>query len=47
MSKRVFVVGVGMTPFLKPSEKNPDYPALAKVAIQRALNDAQCDYNLV
>ena len=47
MSKRVFVVGVGMTPFLKPSENNPDYPALAKVAIQRALTDAHCDYSRV
>lgn len=47
MSKRVFVVGVGMTPFLKPSPNNPDYPQLAKVAITRALNDAACDYNRV
>ena len=44
MSKRVFVVGVGMTPFLKPSASNPDYPELARVAITRALNDANCDY---
>ena len=36
-----------MTPFLKPSENNPDYPALAKVAIQRALTDAHCDYSRV
>lgn len=47
MSKRVFVVGVGMTPFLKPSASNPDYPELAKVAINRALNDAGCNYNQI
>ena len=33
-----------MTPFLKPSASNPDYPELARVAITRALNDANCDY---
>jgi sterol carrier protein 2 len=34
-----------MTPFLKPSSDNPDYPELAKTAINRALNDAHCSYN--
>jgi sterol carrier protein 2 len=47
MSKRVFVVGVGMTPFLKPSDNNPDYPEMAKVAIDRALTDAGCSYKEV
>jgi len=37
-------VGVGMTPFLKPSDFNPDYPEMAKVAINRALTDAACNY---
>lgn len=28
---RVFVIGVGMTKFLKPGrEENPDYPLMAK-----------------
>lgn len=44
MEKRVFVVGVGMTKFLKPSDSNPDYPDLAKQAIQRALRDAGIKY---
>lgn len=47
MSKKVYVVGVGMTPFLKPSDNNPDYPEMAKVAINRALSDASCNYNQV
>jgi hypothetical protein len=47
MSKRVFVVGVGMTPFLKPSNKNPDYPEMARVAITRALADANVSYDRV
>lgn len=47
MPKRVFIVGVGMTPFMKPSSNNPDYPELAKTAITRALNDAGCNYSLV
>jgi hypothetical protein len=33
MSNKVYVVGVGMTKFLKPSENNPDYPEMAKVAV--------------
>ena len=44
MSKKVFIVGVGMTRFMKPSPDNPDYPDLAKVAINRALTDAGCNY---
>ena len=47
MSKRVFVVGVGMTPFMKPREDNPDYPDLAKLAINRALKDAGVNYKQV
>jgi len=47
MSRKVYIVGVGMTPFLKPSDSNPDYPEMAKVAITRALTDASCNYNLV
>lgn len=47
MSKKVFVVGVGMTAFLKPSASNPDYPELAKIAINRALSDAGVNFKQV
>jgi len=47
MSKKVYVVGVGMTKFLKPSDNNPDYPEMAKVAITRALVDAGCNYDIL
>ena len=47
MSKKVFVVGVGMTKFLKPSSDNPDYPEMAKTAINRALMDAGMDYKKI
>jgi len=47
MDKRVFIVGVGMTKFLKPSDNNPDYPDLAKVAVQRALRDAGLPYSKI
>jgi hypothetical protein len=36
-----------MTPFLKPSNKNPDYPEMARVAITRALADANVSYDRV
>jgi len=36
-----------MTAFIKPSENNPDYPQMAKVAINRALADAGCNYKEV
>jgi len=47
MSRKVYVVGVGMTKFLKPSPNNPDYPELAKVAINRALVDAGVNFKQV
>ena len=47
MSNKVYVVGVGMTKFLKPSSDNPDYPELAKIAINRALMDAGMDYKKI
>lgn len=46
MSKKVYVVGVGMTKFLKPNDDNPDYPEMAKTAITRALADAGCHYDI-
>jgi acetyl-CoA acetyltransferase len=47
MSKKVYVVGVGMTKFLKPSSDNPDYPELAKTAINRALMDSGVNFKQV
>ena len=43
---RVFVVGIGMTPFTKPKKdvaEGPHYPELAEVAVARALADACID----
>ncbi|CAK6441139.1 unnamed protein product [Pipistrellus nathusii] len=46
--RRVFVVGVGMTKFMKPGlENSRDYPDLAKEAGQKALADAQIPYSAV
>lgn len=44
MSKKAYVVGVGMTKFMKPAEDNPDYPEMAKTAARRALIDCRVDY---
>ncbi|XP_064457439.1 sterol carrier protein 2-like [Ornithodoros turicata] len=43
--RRVFVIGVGMTPFAKPGDKKRDYPILAKEAATAALADARVSYN--
>ncbi|XP_070261250.1 sterol carrier protein 2 [Myotis yumanensis] len=46
--RRAFVVGVGMTKFVKPGVENSrDYPDLAKEAGQKALADAQIPYSAV
>lgn len=43
--RRVFVVGVGMTKFIRPGrEGNPDYPQMGKQAILRALRDSGLQY---
>lgn len=44
MSKKVFVVGVGMTKFEKPGSKAWDYPDMAKEAGEAALADAGIAY---
>lgn len=44
---KVFVVGVGMTAFLKPSDSNPKFYQLAATAVRRALRDARLDYNAI
>ena len=40
MARNVHVIGVGMTPFSKPSAEGPDYPELARQAGEQALSDA-------
>ena len=47
MPERVFVIGVGMTKFLKPNKLNPDYPDMAKQAALRALRDAGIPYSSI
>ena len=39
-ANRVFVVGVGMTPFTKPQKEvgvGAQYPELSKIAVERAI----------
>ncbi|XP_008048351.2 non-specific lipid-transfer protein [Carlito syrichta] len=46
--RRVFVVGVGMTKFVKPGTENSrDYPDMVKEAGQKALDDAHIPYSAV
>ncbi|HVN84655.1 MAG TPA: lipid-transfer protein, partial [Candidatus Binatia bacterium] len=44
MSRKVFVIGVGMTKFEKPGSKSWDYPDMAKEAGEKALADAGIPY---
>ena len=44
MSKRAFVIGVGMTKFDKPGTKQGDYPDWAQEAASKALADAGVPY---
>lgn len=44
MSRKVYVVGVGMTNFEKPGARDWDYPQMAKEAGTQALEDAGVDY---
>lgn len=47
-SRRVFVVGVGMTKFEKPGRRADfSYPAMVKEAVGKALEDAKVPYNKV
>lgn len=46
-SNRVFVIGNGMTKFVKPRAGNADYPQMAKQATLRALRDAGISYNQI
>jgi len=47
MSRKVFVVGVGMTKFEKPGSRAWDYPDMAKEAGTKALEDAGISYEEV
>ncbi|GAD85253.1 lipid-transfer protein [Nocardia asteroides NBRC 15531] len=47
MTQRVFVVGVGMTKFEKPGEREWDYPDMAREAGTAALADAGVGYDLI
>ena len=47
MPERVFVIGVGMTPFAKPGTKDGDYPDWAREAGERALADAGIAYDAI
>eukprot|EP01118_Nematostelium_gracile_P004221 TRINITY_DN1494_c0_g1_i1.p1 TRINITY_DN1494_c0_g1~~TRINITY_DN1494_c0_g1_i1.p1 ORF type:complete len:431 (-),score=145.91 TRINITY_DN1494_c0_g1_i1:46-1338(-) len=46
-SRKVYVVGVGMTKFEKPGARDWDYPQMGKEAGLRALEDAKIPYNKV
>lgn len=43
----MFVVGVGLSKFTKPSDKDSDYVDFAKLAVNRALRDAGITYNSI
>lgn len=43
----MYVVGVGMTKFMKPGKHSLDYPDFANLAMRRALRDSNLSYNLV
>jgi sterol carrier protein 2 len=47
MSRKVYVIGVGMTKFEKPGSRDWDYPQMAKEAGQKALADAKIPYDAV
>jgi acetyl-CoA acyltransferase len=47
MTRRVFVVGVGMTKFEKPQSRDWDYPDMAKESIGNALADAKIPFNAI
>ncbi|KAL2728689.1 sterol carrier protein 2 [Vespula squamosa] len=46
LKEKVYVIGVGMTKFEKPGRSDgPDYPELAKEALNNALKDANVPYS--
>ena len=44
---RVFVIGNGMTKFLKPGKHKFDYHDLSEIAIKRAMRDAGVPYKAI
>ena len=46
-TRRVFVVGNGMTRFLRPGKHKLDYTDLASIAVQRAIDDSKLDRKAV
>ncbi len=47
VSSRVFVIGVGMTPFRKPGRDDIDYPEMVREAGKKALDDAGVPYSTI
>jgi sterol carrier protein 2 len=45
--ERVFVIGNGMTKFLKPGKHEFDYHDLSEIAIKRALRDAGVQFKAI
>ena len=45
--RRVFVVGNGMTKFLRPGKHQFDYPELSNIAMRRAFRDAGITYDKI
>lgn len=43
-SAKVFVIGVGMTPFTRPGSSGKDYPELVGDAVNEALTDCGLKY---
>src|SRR5690625_1132554 len=46
MANKVYIAGVGMTPFTKPGTGN-SYPKMACQSIQEALKDSGIDYDKI
>lgn len=47
VSSKVYVIGVGMTPFRKPGRDEIDYPEMVREAGKNALDDAGVPYNAI
>lgn len=47
MTEKTYVIGVGMTDFVKPGSRDWDYPQMAAEAAKAALNDAGIDYDKI
>lgn len=45
METKVFVVGNGMSKFLKPGKHNYEYTDLSRIAMTRALADAGLEFD--